>query len=101
MKISCCFIQQLERVVIECTENSQDEKIKDDCVPGQPFMAFHSGMSRPIYVANFQPYSGQVASFTFVIDDDTVLALKQRLVRNKVVKCKISQLYYSTLCLLV
>jgi len=76
----------LERIEIKCSDDATDEKTKEECVPGEPFIVFSVGSSKRIYLSNPQPSSGCLSGSVNVLDEDFVKQIKNRMVSAKIVK---------------
>jgi len=76
----------LERIEIKCSEEGSEDRIKDDCVPGEPYITFASGLSRTLFLANQQPRSAHHSGCIILIDGDEVRQLKSRMVSTRLAK---------------
>jgi len=79
---------ELEELTVRSTEEPglDDEKLRELCCPGKPLITFSTPFKLPLEMINPQPSSGLWSTTSFLLNGDTVGKLKERLVRQKVIK---------------
>lgn len=84
---------ELEGVEIKFSEQAENDKVKEDCCPGKPFITFTTEPSVTLRFVNPQAYSGLFEVKLPIFQGDTVQKIKARLMKTDRSKMKeISQI---------
>ncbi|XP_052794982.1 leucine--tRNA ligase, cytoplasmic-like [Mya arenaria] len=70
---------ELEGVDIRLAEEAKEDKVKEDCCPGKPFIAFTTQPSVSVRFVNPQPCSGLFEVQLPVFKDDSLVKVRARL----------------------
>lgn len=70
----------LEGIKVMSSENA-DDKVKEDCCPGQPFITFMNEPSVQLTMINNQPFNGMFETSLDFYEGDTVDKVKNRLMK--------------------
>ena len=80
----------MDYLTIRSTDESEDEKIKEECCPGNPFIGFSVQDYLIISVKNVQPSSGYFSANVRVMEGDNIENVQNRMKREGIVKGNIS-----------
>lgn len=78
---------ELEDLVVKFSEEAED-KVKEDCVPGSPFLTLHTEPSVSVRISNCQPYSGLFEVTLPIYEGDLKSKLINRLMKTDRSKMK-------------
>lgn len=78
----------LEGVDVKFSEEAEDDKVKDECCPGKPFITFRTEPSVTVRLVNPQPYSGLFEVKLPIFQGDTIHQVKARLQKTDRSKIK-------------
>ncbi|RUS86732.1 hypothetical protein EGW08_005522 [Elysia chlorotica] len=78
---------ELENVVVK-TADSADDKVKEDCCPGKPFITFYTEPSVTMNLVNPQPFQGLLEMAVPIYDGDTCAKIASRMTRTERSKVK-------------
>ncbi|KAL3880632.1 hypothetical protein ACJMK2_032856 [Sinanodonta woodiana] len=78
---------ELEGIDVKHSEEA-DDKIREDCCPGKPFINLRTEPAVPLRFVNPQPYSGLFELNLPIFQDDTLFKVKTRLMKRDRSKMK-------------
>lgn len=65
------------------TDTTSDDKIKQECCPGAPYITFGYLPKKLLKIANPQPMSGLTSVETYALNKEPVSNLKERLIKER------------------
>ncbi|CAG7727120.1 unnamed protein product [Allacma fusca] len=77
---------ELEGIVVRSAQDSNEEKVKEECCPGKPLISFDNAPSVAVRVVNSQPLSGHFTWSVPIMNGDTVGRVLTRMQKERYVK---------------